>query len=88
MIYVSTNNNINPSGEEALPRDFFRNISFLFDCKNSSIKVDRKGHFREEAIIASVFEEVSMRNERAIGTSQTRRRTIARLSVSFSPISK
>ena len=74
MIYVYTNNNINPSGEEALPRDFFKNISFLFDCKNSSIEVDRKGHFSEEAIIASVFEEVSVRNEKAIGTSQTRRR--------------
>ena len=70
MIYVYTNNNINPSGEEALSRDFFKNISFLFDCKNSSIKVDSKGHFSEEAIIASVFEEVSVRNESAIETNQ------------------
>ena len=70
MIYVYTNNNINPSGGEALPRDFFKNISFLFDCKNSSIEVDSKGHYSEEAIIASVYEEVSVRNESEIGTSQ------------------
>ena len=70
MIYVYTNNNINPSGEEALPRDSLKNISFLFDCKYSSIEVDSKCLYSEEAIIGSVYEEVSMRNESEIGTGQ------------------
>ena len=48
MICVYTNNNINPSGEDALHRDFFKNIFFLFDCKNS-IEVDSKGLYSEEA---------------------------------------